>query len=259
MPRKPKTPAKSIVLVKNTVSMPPPAKTTPKAPAKTAKAAPVKAAKGRKEDLGKLASIQKASKPKPKAAVKKAPAKKVAKAAAPKAESEDKRSVGRPSKYKPEYCQQLINYFDLSKAAYKEVTLPAGEGRERVEILPEVFPTFEEFAADIGVCYDTLRAWATDKNENGSLVNPEFSEAYSRARTRQTAILFKGGMAGAFDGRFAGLAAKNLAGWSDKVEQAVDVAVLDRVSLEDRFVSKMRAAHERQAKLMQERGILTGD
>ena len=42
------------------------------------------------------------------------------------------------------------------------------------------------------------------------------------------------------------------------IDVAVDVGVLDKASLEDRFVKNMRAAHERQAKLLEERRALLG-
>jgi hypothetical protein len=43
------------------------------------------------------------------------------------------------------------------------------------------------------------------------------------------------------------------------IDMAVDVGVLDKASLEDRFVKNMRAAHERQAKLLAERHTLLGN
>lgn len=52
--------------------------------------------------------------------------------------------VGRPDKYKPEYCQQLVDHMATGMS-------------------------FESFAANIGVHWDTLYEWCK--------VHPEFSEA----------------------------------------------------------------------------------
>ena len=111
---------------------------------------------------------------------------------------------GRPTKYRTGFARLLIDYFDKSKAAFEVVDLGAGQTAR----VPLPMPTFEDFAALIGVGTSSLDRWKK--------AHPEFREAYARARTRQTAILVKGGMAGVFDSRFAALAAKNLAGWRDK-------------------------------------------
>ena len=220
MTTKPKAPAKSKVLDKKTVVMKTPAKPTPKAPAKKAKAVPVKAAKAGKEVSGKPTSIKevaKAAKP----AVK-APVKKVVKTAALPPEAEDKRSVGRPSKYRPEYAAMLIQYFDSLSEPWTERKLTTMGGGEKIEMVPCKFPNFARFAANIGVSRDTVHHWATEKDKDGHPVNAEFSDAYARARAIQEAVLLEGSMAGVFESRMAGLAAKNLIGWADKLEQTVD-------------------------------------
>ncbi len=130
--------------------------------------------------------------------------------------------VGRPTKYKAEYAQALVDYFKKSIRAYERVLIDNGEGRTRTEIIPEYFPTFQEFAAvHCDVSVDTLIEWAKAKNAAGQLIHPEFSEAYARARDLQAAILIKGSLVDAFKGNFAGLAAKNLIGWADKIESTV--------------------------------------
>ncbi len=230
MATKPKAPAQSKILDKKTVPVKTPAKPTPKAPAKKAKAAPVKPENGGKEVSGKPTSIKevaKAAKPAVKAPEKKAPAKKATvkkavKTAAPAAEAEDKRSVGRPSKYRPEYAAMLIQYFDSLSVPWTEQRLNTAGGGEKIEMVPCRFPNFARFAANIGVSRDTIHHWATEKDKDGHPVNAEFSDAYARARAIQEAVLLEGSMAGVFESRMAGLAAKNLIGWADKLEQTVD-------------------------------------
>lgn len=62
-------------------------------------------------------------------------------------EIEQKRPVGRPSLYKPEYCQRLVDHM--------------GQGN-----------SFESFAAEVGVAFDTLYTWEE--------AHPEFSEAKNK-------------------------------------------------------------------------------
>jgi hypothetical protein len=129
---------------------------------------------------------------------------------------------GAPTKYKKEYAQQLIDYFKAGIKAYERVELPNGEGRTRTEVVPVEFPTFQEFSVmRCNVSFETLCTWAKEKKVCGGLKFPEFSEAYSQARDLQAAILTKGSMVGAYEGKFAGLAAKNLIGWADKLESTV--------------------------------------
>jgi hypothetical protein len=148
--------------------------------------------------------------------------KKAAKAAAPPVKSEDKRPVGRPSKYQPEYAAMLVEYFNSLSVPWTERTLTTMGGGQKIEMVPCRFPNFARFAANIGVSRDTIHHWATEKDKDGHPVNAEFSDAYARARAIQEAVLLEGSMAGVFESRMAGLAAKNLIGWADKLEQTVD-------------------------------------
>lgn len=156
--------------------------------------------------------------------------------------------VGRPTKYKPEYAKKMVDYFMESIKAYTVEHIPNGEGRMKVEVLPAVFPTFQEFAAvDCEVCVDTLLEWVNAKNEDGTKKHPEFSEAYARARALQAAILTKGSMVGAYEGRFAGLAAKNLIGWSEKIEATNEVKFTmtaeEKAKLDAIYANALKYAH----------------
>ena len=59
----------------------------------------------------------------------------------------------------------------------------------------------------------------------------------------------EGTMAGAFDSRFAQFLGKNLFGWKDKTEVAVEVDPVSVEELEATFLKRMTAAHERMAEV----------
>jgi hypothetical protein len=132
---------------------------------------------------------------------------------------EPKNLGGRPPKYTDAFADQLVEYFDTPPT--REVVVKDKQGNETTQVLPGVFPTLAMFAANIGVCRDTLHDWATAKNPNGTQRNPRFSDAYKRAKALQEANLVEGTMAGAYNSTFAIFTAKNVLGWRDKVEQEI--------------------------------------
>lgn len=129
---------------------------------------------------------------------------------------EDLLPRGRPTDYKEEYCNQLIEFFNIE--AYEEMILPDRSGGKKREIIPCKFPTLARFACNIGVTRETLWEWSTTKLPNGELKYPNFSNAYKRAKEFQESILVEGAMAGAFNSTFSIFTAKNVFGWKDKQE-----------------------------------------
>jgi DNA-packaging protein gp3 len=130
----------------------------------------------------------------------------------------EKNPKGRPSLYKPEYCEQLIEYFNIPAYERLEVTDNTGQVKE-IKAIPNVFPTLARFACNIGVTRETLHDWATSTNEDKSLRYPNFSYAYKKAKEYQEANLVEGAIAGAYAQAFAIFTAKNVLGWKDKTEQ----------------------------------------
>jgi len=114
--------------------------------------------------------------------------------------ADKKHPGGRPSKYQPRYADELLNYFNCS----------AIERDDRGGIVAGHFPTLARFAANIGVCRDTLQEWAK--------VHAKFSAAYKKAKDLQEANLIEGTLAGAYQPSFAIFTAKNVLGWRDKTE-----------------------------------------
>ena len=123
---------------------------------------------------------------------------------------------GRPTVYKDEFCDQLIEFFNIEP--YEEKLIPDRSGGKKREVVPCKFPTLARFSCIIGVTRETLHDWATSKLPNGELKHPEFSYSYKRAKEYQESLLVEGAMAGAFNPAFAIFTAKNILGWRDRQE-----------------------------------------
>lgn len=108
-------------------------------------------------------------------------------------------SGGRPTKYKPEYCQQLVDYFN------RPLAVSNGRKKEASEL-----PMLIGFAMEIGVCVDTLHEWQN--------VHPEFSEAYKKAKKLQEQLIAANAMNNRYNAYFAQFMLKNNHGWKDKQE-----------------------------------------
>ena len=118
---------------------------------------------------------------------------------------------GRKTDYRPEYCDQIIEYFNRPAITRRQVLASRdADGnetyREEVEVCD--LPTFAEFATIIGVHRDTVLEWQK--------VNPEFAEACKLAKEHQERILITNGMHDRYAQPFAIFAAKNLIGWTDR-------------------------------------------
>ncbi len=204
-----------------------------------------------------------APKPRKKAATKparKAPARKPKAAPAPAPADQPEEEVivrmGRPLKYTPDICKRMVDFFNIPVHSIEEVTIPAkkqGDAPqvERVKVL-NTFPTLTRFAANEGLTRETLHDWATKKNKDGSLRYPDFSYAYARAKDLQEALMTEGGLMGAYEGRFATFAAKNILGWVDKVEQTIEqnITTTNKAELDAKYEAGMEKARlQREAML----------
>jgi len=94
-------------------------------------------------------------------------------------------------------------------------------------MIPCEFPTLASFACQINVCRDTLYEWSTARYPEGheqenKLKYPEFSYSYKVTKEHQERILTQGGLTGAFQGNFAIFTAKNVIGWRDKHDIALE-------------------------------------
>lgn len=90
---------------------------------------------------------------------------------------------GRPTKYKPQYCKDLIKYFDKKPTKIVKVTKIIKGFPVEVEVeKPNPIPTFDSFATEhCGVNQDTFYEWVK--------VHPEFSESFKRAKSFQKKMI----------------------------------------------------------------------
>jgi len=123
-------------------------------------------------------------------------------------------SLGRPSKYEERYCQEIIDFFAREPYAPLMVdsedggTVPALTKTGSPILVPCKLPTFEGFAIKIGVHRETLLNWIES--------NPDFFDAYKRAKDMQKEILIQNGLVGAYEKTFAIFTAKNVTDMRDK-------------------------------------------
>ncbi|MFM0608716.1 terminase small subunit [Paraburkholderia sediminicola] len=256
-------------------------KPTPKPAAKKAtpsrtaarKTAPKSTPKGKPAPARKSAPAKKAAPKKPD----------TAKAAQSAAQSvtdmvgEAKRAVGRPAKYSDDFIPQMIAYFNIETERIEEVAVKGKDGlpvtdkegnvlMEKV-VVKNKFPTLERFAARIGVTRETLHDWATavhrdDGPLKGSLIRPEFSYTYARAKDLQAALLQEGGLDGLYESRIVQFALKNLSGWKDQTEQTVvaDITTTDATALDDIYEEGIRNSAEAKQQVLKRKlaGIIPG-
>ena len=118
---------------------------------------------------------------------------------------------GRPTKYKPEYCQEMLSFFDRNFT-------------EKVNGKVEAcnFPSVAGFARKIGVAKSTLYEWA--KNHE------EFSNVLARCKDIQEDILINNSLKNSYNASFSQFLLKNTHGFKDKqeVEQTVQTIKIDK-------------------------------
>lgn len=129
-------------------------------------------------------------------------------------------------KYHEDYADRLIKFFNQpnTRTKYSETLNGKGEVIKRVPIIvPNEYPTFEAFAAKLGVTTGTLRNWCDQ--------SARFANAYARAKELQKAKLITNTLGGIYNPLFAKFEAINNHGMSDKT--ATDSTVTFSVELSD--------------------------
>lgn len=135
-----------------------------------------------------------------------------------------KKPSGRPSKYKPQYCEEIITFFNGPKnkqviKSEKTITKSNGTTETFKEYMwiAEDLPTLNKFARSIGVTHDTLLEWAKPINKNKY---PNFSVSYNTAKELQKEFLTDNGLKGLYPPASFIFVSKNVTDMKD--EQKVD-------------------------------------
>lgn len=101
-------------------------------------------------------------------------------------------------KYDEKYCNMLLEYFTVPEPTiiYEEFYDKDGNVARKTPkmILPPKYPTFELFAAKIGVVTNTLTNWRAKY--------PRFENAYARAKEIQLGIAKLNGVTKQYDSNF---------------------------------------------------------
>lgn len=118
------------------------------------------------------------------------------------------------AKYKPEYCQVMIDYF-------RDDTIP--------------FPTFELFAASIGVINNTLLNWA-DKYS-------QFKNIYEQCKEIQKGKLLQGAMTDKYNAQFAKFFAINNCNMRESTNVAMTANVTN--NYDAKTLDMIQRVHER--------------
>ena len=115
-------------------------------------------------------------------------------------------------KYQPEYADKLLEFFGqpATRVEFTEIYNGKGQVVKRTPVVvPNEYPTFEAFAASLGVCVNTLKNWCEESRR--------FANAYTRAKEMQKGKLITNTLGGMYNPMFAKFEAVNNHGMSDKV------------------------------------------
>ena len=133
---------------------------------------------------------------------------------------------GKPAYYMPEYCNEILEFFD--KEPFEERTVMKyyknGDSEEKIQLIPCILPTLTGFAFHIGVSAGTLQEWSKE--------HTEFLEAIEICKAKTNYILVTNSLKGLYNPAVAIFTAKNLIGWSDK-QQIEHSGTITHKKLED--------------------------
>lgn len=107
----------------------------------------------------------------------------------------------RPTKWTPAINKEMEAFFDVKPFEKEKGFMGA------IKLVPNTFPTFDDFAWKIGVNGDTLVEWAKPENMKKY---PEFSATYKRCKALQQKFLHECAANKAYDSRWAIFFAKNI-------------------------------------------------
>ena len=118
---------------------------------------------------------------------------------------------GQPTKYRPEYCQAIIDHFNVPP--YKTDK----DGKRIANDMPMV----QLFARKIGVSRETLHEWKR--------THKEFSDAFEEAKSLAESMWVINTLHGHYNSGFGRMVAQNMFGWLDRVDSRVDGSLVVEV------------------------------
>ena len=127
---------------------------------------------------------------------------------------------GRPTKYTEEYCDKIIEFFDVDpvRITTEKFYYKNGDEKEKeIEVANEL-PFISEFERKEGLGIGRCSKWAKAAHEDGSYKYPNFRQAYKEAKALQQNMLVKLALKGLYTPAFSIFSAKNMFGWRDKQE-----------------------------------------
>lgn len=121
----------------------------------------------------------------------------------------EKTTVKNSVRYRPQWCRELVEFFDVP--AFHVTEVMKKDGSISLVETAAALPTFAGFAKKIGTTCRVLSQWEQ--------AHPAFKEAMERARDLQGNILLQNSLRGNYAASFAIFTAKNLLGWKDGREE----------------------------------------
>lgn len=126
---------------------------------------------------------------------------------------------GRPTNYKPEFCDKLIEYFDIEP--WKEREIPHYKNGALTwtdyKIMPVRMPTLRRFAKSINVGIRTVYGWIDEKCGSYQM---EFSHAFTCAKDIRKEWLVDVGLSGSAPPASFKFVAVNVTDMRDKTDIA---------------------------------------
>ncbi len=151
-----------------------------------------------------------------------------------------KAKTGRPTKYKSEYCDKLVEFFDIEP--WEEREIPHYKNGEVVwkdiKILPVRMPTLRGFAKMINVSIRAVYNWLDSKSKT---CHEEFMHAFTYAKDIRKDWLVDVGLSGTAPPASFKFVAVNVTDMRDKIEtelsgkdgQPIQVSIVDFAKIND--------------------------
>ncbi len=105
---------------------------------------------------------------------------------------------GQPTKYKEEYCQDIIDFFDIEPLREVPLKHYQKDGKTLswvdIKLVPNKMPTINKFSKKIGVCVRTVYNWIDRDHDS---FQEEFLQALTCAKAIRRDWLIDLGLSGA--------------------------------------------------------------